>query len=377
MKVPVLKPYLDEREEEAVIEVLRSGWLIMGKNVEELERRVATMVGARYAKACNSCTAALHMAMLALGIGPGDKVLVPAYTFVATANAVEYTGAEVVFVDVDPKTFNIDVNDTMERYLQAREGVKAVVPVHLFGLNAYVKPFFELSDEIKIVEDAACAMGSKGPEGYAGAIGSIGCYSFHPRKSIATGEGGMVVTNDIELAEKMHQFRDFGFTGTNLERHEKGVTVMPEVNLLGYNYRMTDILGAIGVAQIKKWDEIVSKKLALAKIYDKELADVAWLQTPYVPDGYFHTYQSYACMVDPKVDRASVMNQLKEAGVATREGTHNVPLLGYYAKKYGHKRGDFPGADKCDKQCMTIPMYPGLKEDEQTYVIEMIKKVRV
>lgn len=376
MKVSILRPYLDEREANAVKEVLESGWLIMGRKVEEFEKRVAKLVGVDYAKACSSCTTALHMAVLALGIGPGDKVLVPSFTFVATANAVEYTGATPVFVDVDPKTFNIDPVDAYMQYEAFGDEVKAVIPVHLFGLCADVGPFLR-DERLHVIEDAACALGSYGPDGMAGAMGDLGCFSFHPRKSIATGEGGMVTTKDRYLAETIHQLRDFGFTGTNLERHEKGVTLMPEVNLLGYNYRMSDINGAIGVEQMKKWDEIVGKKIAKAEIYERELGGIEWLALPYVPEGYNHTYQSYACRVLPPADRGKVMEQLKEAGVATREGTHAVPLLGYYAKKYGHTPKDFPGMDAADKQCLTIPMFPSMTEEEQAYVIEAIKRVRV
>ena len=384
MRVPILRPYLDDKEANAVKEVLESGWMIMGRKVAELENRVAKLVGVDYAKACSSCTTALHMAVLALGIGPGDKVLVPAYTFVATANAVEYTGATPIFVDVDPRTFNIDPKDFIRKYEKSYKvdssggciSPRAVIPVHLFGLCADMADILEI-EGISVIEDAACAMGSCGPEGMAGAMGALSCFSFHPRKSIATGEGGMVTTNDRNLAETVHQLRDFGFTGTNFERHEKGVTLMPEVNLLGYNYRMSDIHGAIGVEQMKKWDEIVGKKIDKAKIYGKELGGIEWLSLPYVPEGYYHTYQSYACRVLPPADRGKVMNQLKEAGVATREGTHAVPLLGYYAKKYGYKTGDFPGMDACDRECITIPMFPSMTEEEQSYVIEAIKKVNI
>jgi len=653
MRVPILRPYLDDKEANAVKEVLESGWMIMGRKVAELENRVAKLVGVDYAKACSSCTTALHMAVLALGIGPGDKVLVPAYTFVATANAVEYTGATPIFVDVDPETFNIDMQDAYRKYLEHKD-VKAIIPVHLFGLCADIGPFLR-DERLHVIEDAACALGSYGPDGMAGAMGDLGCFpwqtniitdhgkvridkikrgdtvktvsgkyevvtelfkrqydgmwcklnfwfcrtrdlmsgtvtmtaehpvlvyrnnqrqwvsakdlegedwvyvnkgwcrncrkeipafwqfceycspvqleevrkkiaeakdkgrsrrqyrfkhyyqdilpyaeklsqegyrvipigvavpdiiaikddkvyayevenriprkrklekyaestsqyyddiiwvarertknkkkvkiqyeidgdlvrvkikgikryrrqtpvqvhnlevsgdhtyfaggiavhncfSFHPRKSIATGEGGMVTTNDRYLAETVHQLRDFGFTGTNLERHEKGVTLMPEVNLLGYNYRMSDIHGAIGVEQMKKWDEIVGKKLIKAEIYNKELVGIEWLALPYIPEGYNHTYQSYPCRVLPPADRGKVMEQLKEAGVATRQGTHAVPLLGYYAKKYGYKTGDFPGMDACDRECITIPMFPSMTEEEQSYVIEAIKKVNI
>lgn len=376
MKVPILRPFLDGREVEAVKDVLESGWLIQGKKVEEFEGLVRELVGTDFAKACSSCTTALHMSLLALGIGPGDKVLVPAFTFVATANAVEYTGATPIFVDVDPVTFNINIEDLLRKNAEYIQDVRAVIPVHLFGLCADMKPIMEL-ENLHVIEDAACALGSYSPEGRAGEMSDIACFSFHPRKPIATGEGGMMTTNDKFLSEQVHSLRDFGFTGTNLERHEKGATLMPEVNMLGYNYRMTDIQGAIGVVQMQKYREIMYRKRISADIYDHYLADVRWLATPHVPPGYYHTYQSYACRVLPPANREDVMAQLREAGVSTREGTHAVPMLGLYQKKYGLDSRDFPGMMAADRECLTIPMFPSMTHEEREYVIEAIKKVKV
>ncbi len=389
MQVPMIRPYLGEEEEQAVIEVLRSGWLIQGKKVEELEGMVAKVAGTLYAKACGNCTEALHMALLAVGVKPGDRVLVPAYTFVASWNAIRYCGAHPVAVDIDPMTFNMSPEDlawTMDRETDA----VAIMPVHLFGLCADMDGIIKAmarslkGGRIPIVEDAACALGSSlmmdGPDGpvrvVAGSLGSSGSFSFHPRKPIATGEGGMLVTNSKEIAFEANRLRDFGFEVTNLARHTAGATLMPEVNVLGYNYRMTDIIAAIGVEQMKKFDWIVSEKQRRAAIYDKELAGVGWLATPYIPEGYVHTYQSYACMVDPAVDRASVMAQLKEMGVATRQGTHAVPWLNLYLS-YEYKREDFPGTVLADEQCLTIPLYPHMPDEEQEYVIESIKAVKV
>ncbi len=399
MQVPMIRPYLGEEEEQAVIDVLRSGWLIQGKKVEELEGMIAAVAGTDYAEVCSSCTTALHMALLAVGVKPSDEVLVPAFTFVASWNAIEYCGATPIPVDIEPETFNMSPEHLEEVY-DRHPLAKSIMPVHLFGLGADMQSIMDVMVEHQgnwpaLVEDAACALGSliplRGDDGKvvkapAGAIGQAGCFSFHPRKPIATGEGGAVTTSYAPIAKEVHRLKDFGFEMTNLERHNAGATLMPEVNVLGYNYRMTDIQAAIGVEQMKKFPWIISEKQRRAAIYDEELAGVEWLMTPKVPDGFVHTYQSYACLVggipdNPdamhEVDRASVMAQLKEMGVATRQGTHAVPWLGYYAKKYGYRREDFPNTSYADEHGLTIPLYPHMPDEEQEYVIESIKAVKV
>jgi dTDP-4-amino-4,6-dideoxygalactose transaminase len=393
MKVPMTIPYFDEKEYQAVKQVLESGWLIQGSKVEELERQYCEYTGAKYAVACGNCTEALHMALLALGIGKGDSVLVPAYTFVATANAVEYTGATPVFVDIDLKTFNMDiaqVADCVSCY-GCRRHIEALMPVHLFGLCVDMRYMILIATEygLPIVEDAACALGSECPKGKAGNMG-IGCFSMHPRKSVTTGEGGMLTTNDERIYNQAHALRDFGFTVTNLERHKLGATIMPEVNMLGYNYRMTDIVASIGVEQMKKFDWILSEKIRRAHIYDEALSRLGWLQIPYVPKGYVHTYQSYAVLLGDKYEgltveyiekwgvvRDRIMNELKEKSVATRQGTHAVHMLGYYAKKYNIKPSDYMNTYAADKIALTIPLYPQMGDDTQQYVIDCIKAFKV
>ena len=218
MNIPITKLYLGEEEAEAVREVLKSGWLVQGDKVEEFENMVKAKVGAKYAVACGNCTEALHMAVLALSIGKGDRVAVPAYTFVSTPNTVEYVGGEVVFVDINLETFNID----MDALQEMGSFVRAAIPVHLFGLCADMTKIMKWARAERIVEDAACSLGASCLEGMAGAIGDIGCFSFHPRKSITTGEGGMMTTNRDDLARKVHALRDFGFEITDIERHRSG-----------------------------------------------------------------------------------------------------------------------------------------------------------
>ena len=346
MKVSITKPYFGEEEKKAVNAVLESGWLVQGPRVAEFERMVCEYSGAKFARATTSCTTSLHLALVALGIGPGDEVIVPSFTFIASANAVEYTGAKPVFVDVDLDTFNISP-EKMEKYLEEakKKGsrVKAVMPVHLFGLCADMDAVMRLAKRynLPVVEDAACALGSLFKSKHAGTFGDAGCFSFHPRKPITTGEGGMLTTNDPEIAAKVQSLRDHGAAVSDLVRHEKGGFVLPAFDVRGYNYRMTDIQGTIGVEQMKKFPWILDKRIEKARRYDEELKDVDRLQTPCVRNGYKHSYQSYVTLVQsPKSRRLTldviqelnqfrnkIMASLEERGIATRQGTHAVQTL--------------------------------------------------
>jgi dTDP-4-amino-4,6-dideoxygalactose transaminase len=395
MRVPITKPYFGDEEKKAVNDVLESGWLVQGPKVAEFERMICQYTGAKFAKASTSCTTALHLALIALGIGPGDEVLVPSFTFIASANAIEYTGAKPVFVDIDFKTFNIEP-ENMGKYLERvqRQGskVKGVMPIHLFGLCADMDAVMKLAKQynLLVIEDAACALGSLFNSKHAGTFGDAGCFSFHPRKPITTGEGGMLTTNNPEVAFTVQSLRDHGAAVSDLARHEKGGFILPAFDVRGYNYRMTDIQGAIGIEQMKKFPRILDKRIEKAKRYDAELKDIEWLQTPYVPKGYKHTYQSYVTLVwNPKFKRLTldaiqdlnqfrnkVMAILEDKGIATRQGTHAVHTLNYYKRKYNIKDGDYLNSLAADKLSMTLPLYPQMTDEEQQYVIEQVKSLR-
>lgn len=384
MKIPITKPYFGEEERAAILEPLDTGWVVQGPKVAEFERLFAEYAKVPYTLATTSCTTALHLALVALGVGPGDEVLVPAFTFVATANVVEYQRAKPVFVDVDLRTFNIDISQIEPRIT---DRTKAIMPVSLFGLSADMEPIIELAHQhnLYVIEDAACAVGAWYKGHHAGALADVGCVSFHPRKAITTGEGGMVLANDRELAEKVRALRDHGATKSDLQRHEgKRSFLMPEYNSVGYNYRMTDLQGSVGVAQMGKLRYILERRSALARRYDQALEKLEWLETPYIPEGYVHGYQSYVCLFRPEEPtmgnveelherRNALMERLEDRGIATRQGTQAVHVLGYYRRKYGLRPADFPNAYLAERLSLALPLYAQMTDEEQDFVCQSLR----
>src|SRR5688572_7415793 len=332
--IPISLPVTGEEEWLATKEPLMTGWLTSGPKVREFENLFASRHRVKHAIAVTSATTALHLAVVALDIREGDEVIVPAFTWVSTANIVLYQGAKVVFVDVDPKTFNLDPNDLRRRITKR---TKAIIPVHLFGLCADMDAIKEIAGDIPLIEDGACAAGSEYKGTPAGGLGQIGCFSFHPRKSVTTGEGGMVTTNDDTIAEKIKSLRNHGATISEEERHHGPKPyILPGFNLMGYNYRMTDLQGAVGVVQIKKLDTFIEERDKWSNFYKDELKDIPWLSLPNFSKDYRHGWQSFVTMIDESkspMKRNDIMEKLQQAGISTRPGTHAVHMLDFYKKK--------------------------------------------
>lgn len=384
MKIPISKPYFGEEEKQALIEPLETGWVVQGPKVAEFENLFSHYTKSPFALATTSCTTALHLVLIALGIGVGDEVIVPAFTWVATANVVEMQGARPVFVDIDIETFNIDVNQ-IEQAITSR--TKVIIPVSLFGISANMYPILEIAKKhgLKVVEDDACAIGSWYMGNHAGTLADVGCFSFHPRKAITTGEGGMIVTNDKDIAAHIKSLRDHGASTSDLARHQGAHGyILPEFNIVGYNYRMTDMQGALGTAQMKRLDWLLGQRTLRAEIYNKALKGISWLRLPILPDEYKHGYQSYVCIFQPEAPtlsnvqqfhsrRNELMDRLDTAGIATRPGTHAVHMLGFYKNKYSINPEDFPNAYLADQLTITLPLYAQMTEEEQDYVIDHLK----
>lgn len=399
-KIPVTKPYFTEEEIELIKDSLDSGWVAQGPKVAEFERQIAAHEGIAQGVATTSATTALHLAMAAQGLTTGMDAIVPAFTFVATENAVVTTGATPILVDIYQETFNINIED-LKNIIATKYDKKdgklinketgnvlwGIVPVHEFGLccDIYAVNAIAKEHNLVVIEDAACALGASINGVHQGAFGNSSCVSFHPRKSITTGEGGMILTDDEALAKRMRELRTHGSTVSADARDKGKGFLLPEFNEAGYNYRMTDVQGAMGLAQAKKLDLIVNAKRDGAAIYNKLIAEkLPEFITPVEPEGYFHTYQSYVCMLSLEklgLDsikaggefRNNLLQKLEDKGIATRQGTHAVHMLGYYKNRFGFVPEDFVNAYACDHLSITLPLYVGLTAEDQEYVIDTIR----
>jgi perosamine synthetase len=369
--IPITKPYFNNKETEAVKKVISSGWLVQGPKVKEFEDRISRFTGAKYAIAVSSCTTGLHLSLVALGIKAGDEVIVPAFTFSATANAVEQQGAKPIFVDIDTNTFNIDVSKIEEAIT---EKTKAIIPVHLFGLSAEMEKIMKIAKrhKLSVIEDAACALGTKYRNKHVGNFGDTGCFSFHPRKAITTGEGGMIITNSKKIAKKLKSLRDHGANISDFFRHKNDSFNLPDHNLAGFNYRMTDIQGALGIEQMKKLEFILKERKKRAEIYNKAFKNNSHIFTPFISENSNHTYQSYVLRTEK--DREKLAEKLIKSGISVRPGTQSVPHLSYYHDKYGYKKSDFSKSFNIEKQSLTIPLFSTMPKREQNFVIKSIRK---
>jgi perosamine synthetase len=366
-------PATGEEEWEACREPLMTGWLTQGPKVAEFERAFAERHRIEHALATTSCTTGLHLILAAMGIGPGDEVIVPAFTWVATANVVLYCGATPVFADVDLETYNVDPADVARK---VTERTRAVIAVHLFGLCADIGAIRSVVPAgVAIIEDAACAAGASYQGVPAGGLGDAAAFSFHPRKSVTTGEGGMVTTNDSALALVMEQMRNHGASTSEEQRHRgPRPYLLSEFNLLGFNYRMTDLQGAVGLVQLAKLDHFIAERQRFAERYRDRLQRLGWLRMPLFGDGG-HAWQAFVTYVDPQnapLPRNELMERLQAAGIATRPGTHAVHMLGLYRERFGLSPDDFPGARDCDSNTMAIPLHNRMSEDDYDYVIDTL-----
>lgn len=375
MMIPVARPSFGADEEKGVVEVLRSGWVSQGPRVAEFEQRLAAYMGTREVVAVSSCTTALHLGLLAAGIKAGDEVLCPSLSFIATANAIRYAGATPVFVDIDPATYNIDP----ERIEDAiTHKTKAILVVHQVGSPCALDEIRGIAQRrrLVVIEDAACAIGSE----YKGErIGkphtTMACFSFHPRKILTTGEGGAISTNDEQLAARLRRLRQHAMTVSDLSRHSANHVVTESYDEVGYNYRMTDLQAAVGLAQLRKLDAMLARRRSLAARYSERLSVFGWLMPP--SDGIWcrHNFQSYMVRLtrDSPVTRDGLMQHLLDRGVSSRRGV--MPI--HREPPYQDAKWDalLPKTNHIADSTIILPLFDTMTEEQQDHVVNCIESI--
>jgi perosamine synthetase len=371
-QIPLLRPWLGEEEIQAVADVLRSGWICQGPKVMEFEQALASWIGVEHGVATNACTSSLHLALHLSGVRAGDEVIVPSSTCMATANAIHHAGGTPVFADIDPRTFNLDARSA-EEAITSR--TKAILVVHQIGLPADIAAFQELvrRKHLAIVEDGACSLGATYRGKRVGALGSPTCFSFHPRKMVTTGEGGLIATSDAALAAKARVLRATGASSSDLERHQAKGTLVQQYEDVGYNYRMTDLQAAIGLVQLRKLDAMVTERTAQAKYYDELFRNIEEIDPPYVPSDSTHAYSSYLITLrrNCPLRRDELLKQLADQGISCRVGIQPLHQEPFYSAQWG--RTVFPHTEAAAKNTLFLPIFPGLRPDQQDQVMRAIQ----
>ncbi len=366
MQIPFARPCFTGDEGAAVAAAIASGWVSQGPRVAEFETAFAERVGAAEAVATTSCTTALQLALHVSGVGTGDEVIVPSLSFIATANAVWQCGATPVFADIDPRTYNLDPGAAERAITPA---TKAIMPVHQVGLPADMDRFLELGRRhgVAIVEDAACAIGATYKGRPIGSLGPLTCFSLHPRKVITTGEGGMITLQDPEVAARLRRLRAHGMSVSDLERHSANDIVIEAYPERGWNSRMTDMQGALGLCQLRALDGILDRRRVLAERYTAALATMPHLEAPYDPSYAVRTWQSYCVRVLPgsPIARTDLMRRLLRDGIPTRRGVMAIHEEAAYAAPHG----PLPHTEAAARDVLMLPLFPDLSDEQQDHVI--------
>jgi perosamine synthetase len=361
--IPLMVPDIQQQDIDAVVKVLKSGMLIQGSKVDELERNIARYLGVKNAITVANGTATLHLALVALGIGSGDEVIIPAFSYMATANVVELVGATPIFVDIDIKTFNIDTT-LIEKSISSK--TKAIIPVHEFGLACDINEICAIAKKhnLFVIEDAACALGAQENGKFVGTFGDVGSFSFHPRKAVTSGEGGMLVTDNNHLARKLRILRNHGIEiqGGKMEFVEAG-----------FNYRLTDFQAALVNSQFQRFDTILQYKEGLSKIYLKALSGSRHFQLPQFGSNKKHTWQSFHIVLEESIDRNKLIENLKQAGIGANYGAQCIPYQQFYQKKYNlNCERLFPKALMAFKKGIALPLYEKLMEEDLEKISEKL-----
>ncbi|MGB3946826.1 MAG: DegT/DnrJ/EryC1/StrS family aminotransferase [Bacteroidia bacterium] len=372
--IPIAKPYLTETEAQSAYDTILTGWVTQGPKVLEFEKKFADYVGAKYAVALSNCTTALHLAMIVAGVKEGDEVICPSMSYVATANSIKYVGANPIFAEVNPETYNIDVKHA-EALITAK--TKAILIVHQIGMPADIDAFEQLCKKynLKLIEDAACAAGSAYKGVKIGSHSELVCFSFHPRKVITTGDGGMITTNNEAYYERLKLLRQHAMSVNDRVRHTSSKIIFEDHVEVGYNYRMTDIQAAVGIKQLEKLDWIIAERRKIALQYHNAFKDIDCIRLPIEQDGYFSNYQSYSIYLKENcpISRNDLMQALLDKGVATRRGIMTSHRETAY-KDYAESLSLPVSEDACDRSIL-IPLYIPMTQQEVNTVIACFKQV--
>jgi perosamine synthetase len=369
MKIPLAKPYLDKEDAQNAYDTILTGWVTQGPRVQEFEEKFANYVGSKYAVALSNCTTALHLAMIVAGVTADDEVICPSMSYVATANSIRYVGAKVVFAEVNPTTYNIDVDDVRKKITSK---TKAILIVHQIGMPADIDAFKDLCNEknLVLIEDAACAAGSSYKGNKIGSHADLVCFSFHPRKVITTGDGGMITTNNEAYRDRIKLLRQHAMSINDRIRHESDKVIFEDHVELGYNYRMTDIQAAVGIKQLEKLDFIVAERRKVAFKYHQAFKDINCIRIPIEDNGYFSNYQSYSVYLKPacKISRNDLMQALLDEGISTRRGVttaHRETAYKNYQSNYS-----LPISEDTSDRSIVLPLFYPMTDNEINYVID-------
>jgi len=383
-QVPFHRPAIGPAEEREVIDTLRSGWITTGPKTKKFEQEFAAYVGARNALAVAHCTGALHLALFALGIGPGDEIITTPFTFTATAEVMGYLGARPVFVDIEPDTFNIDPAKIEEALTNGKNrNVRALMPVHFAGQACDMDRICAIARRynLRIIEDAAHAVGSaRMMDGRGmvkvGTIGDLSCFSFYATKNITSGEGGMITTEDDALAAKIAVASLHGMDRDAWKRYDSSGSWFYEIHDTGFKYNLSDVHSAIGLAQLRRVDELTGRRQAIARAYNEAFADDPALEIPVTEAGVEHAWHLYVMRLRTaalKVNRNQFVDLMRARGIGT--SVHCIPLntMDFYQKRYGYRTGDFPISEEVYSRCLSLPIYPAMSDEDVAWVIESVR----